>query len=135
MKGSEKMQYDTDTFEKLVKKEKSRLTRMLVRKESPTIEFDKKRAQLLAKLIEQAARLSILQDDAWLDITKNGSVELFSQSANAIPYERERPISKQYTTYAKQYQSVMKMLAEMFAGTEELIEQEVSNKNSAREWL
>lgn len=129
------MQYDADTFEKLAKKEQRRLTNLLIKKDSNISESDKKKAKLLENLIKQAARLSVLQDDAWNDIVNNGSVEFFSQSKDAKAYERERPISKQYTTYTKQYQSVMKLLAEMFPSAEDLVIEEVGRKNSAREYL
>ena len=43
-------------------------------------------------LIVQAARLRVRLDQLWDDIQKNGETEMFSQSANMEPYQRERPV-------------------------------------------
>lgn len=64
-------------------------------------------------LIAQAARLRILLDRAWEDIQANGDTEMFSQSANAEPYERERPVARLFNTRDKNYQTTIKMLIDM----------------------
>ena len=61
-------------------------------------------------LIVQAARLRVSLDDLWKDIKKNGRTEMFSQSENAQPYERERPAAKQFAIMDKNYQAIMKQL-------------------------
>ena len=64
-------------------------------------------------LIMQAARLRISLDDLWADIEANGRTELFSQSADAEPYQRERPAAKQFATLDKNYQTIMKQLTDL----------------------
>ena len=63
-------------------------------------------------LIMQAARLRILLDDAWEDIELKGDVEMFSQSADAEPYERVRPVAQLYNTRDKNYQTIIKQLCD-----------------------
>ena len=75
--------------EKLVKKEKS------FEKLFKTIPKEKLKA--VDGLLMQAARLRILLDEMWIDISENGDVEMFSQSDKQEPYERERPIAKLLT--------------------------------------
>ncbi len=64
-------------------------------------------------LIVQAARLRVRCDQLWKDIQKNGEVEMFSQSPNVEPYERERPAARLFTATDKNYQSIIKQLNEM----------------------
>ena len=61
-------------------------------------------------LIVQAARLRVSLDDLWKDIKKNGRTEMFRQSENAQPYQRERPAAKLFTATDKNYQAIMKQL-------------------------
>ena len=61
-------------------------------------------------LIVQAARLRVSLDELWKDIKKNGRTEMFSQSENAQPYQRERPAAKLFTATDKNYQAIMKQL-------------------------
>ena len=61
-------------------------------------------------LIVQAARLRVSLDDLWKDIKKNGRTEMFSQSENAMSYQRERPAAKLFTMTDKNYQAIMKQL-------------------------
>ncbi len=61
-------------------------------------------------LIVQAARLRISLDDLWKDIEQNGTTEKFSQSADAEPYQRERPVAKQFIAMDKNYQALIKQL-------------------------
>lgn len=75
----------------LVKKEKNRLSRLF--KDIPE---NKKKA--VQGLIIQAARLRVLLDEMWMDISENGDYELFSQSEKQAPYERERPVAKLYNS-------------------------------------
>lgn len=61
-------------------------------------------------LIVQAARLRISLDDLWADIEKYGRTEMFSQSADAEPYQRERPAAKQFVAVDKNYLAIIKQL-------------------------
>ena len=61
-------------------------------------------------LIQEAARLRSLLDLLWADIQENGLTEMFSQSPEAEPYERERPAARQYFTANKNYQTIIKQL-------------------------
>lgn len=64
-------------------------------------------------LIMQAARLRVSLDDLWADIEENGRTEMFSQSADAEPYQRERPAAKQFISLDKNYQTIMKQLTDL----------------------
>lgn len=90
----------------LVKKEKNRLNRLF--KDVP-----KNKLKTAEGLIIQAARLRILLDEMWIDITENGDVELFSQSEKQEPYERERPIAKLYNSRDQSYQRIIKQLTDL----------------------
>jgi len=64
-------------------------------------------------LITQAARLRVLLDELWIDISENGDYELFTQSEKVEPYERERPAAKLYNTRDQTYQRVIKQLTDL----------------------
>ena len=64
-------------------------------------------------LIRQAARLKDRLDALWIDLQENGETEMFSQSANTEPYERERPASRTFTATDKSYQSILKQLNDL----------------------
>jgi len=68
--------------------------------------------EVVTGLITQTARLRILLDEMWIDITEKGDYDLFSQSENQTPYERERPIAKQYNSRDQSYQRVIKQLTD-----------------------
>lgn len=61
-------------------------------------------------LIVQAARLRIALDGLWEDIQEHGFTEMFSQSENTDPYERERPAARQFAQLDKNYQAIIKAL-------------------------
>lgn len=90
---------------KLVKAEEQRLWTIL-----KDVQTDKQ--EVLKGLVTQASRLKILLDEMWIDITENGDYEMFSQSETQTPYERERPIAKQYNTRDQSYQRVIKQLTD-----------------------
>lgn len=92
--------------EKLVKKEKARLQKLY--KNIP--ENQKK---LTEGLIVQAARLRVLLDEMWVDITENGDYDLFSQSDKQEPYERERPVAKMYNSRNDSYCRILKQLSDI----------------------
>lgn len=64
-------------------------------------------------LIVQAARLRVRLNQLWADIQENGETEMFSQSANTEPYQRERPSARLFTATDKNYQSIIKQLNEL----------------------
>lgn len=72
-----------------------------------------KQFALAQGLIAEAARLRVRCDALWEDLQENGEVEMFSQSENTDPYERERPASRIYTAANKAYQSIIKQLNDM----------------------
>lgn len=90
----------------LVLKEKNRLSRIF--KDIPK---DKKKA--VEGLIIQAARLRILLNEMWIDISEKGDYEPFSQSENQTPYERERPVAKLYNSRDVSYHRVIKQLTDL----------------------
>src|SRR5699024_8364029 len=66
----------------LVKKEKNRLKRIFSN-------IDSNQMQVVSGLITQAARLRVLLDEMWEDITKCREYHLLWQSEKVSPYERE----------------------------------------------
>ena len=64
-------------------------------------------------LIVQAARLRVRLDQLWNDIQENGETEMFTQSVNTEPYERERPCARLFATTDKNYQAIIKQLNEL----------------------
>lgn len=100
--GDEKKQ----TEDPRVRKEFNRLKKIF--KNMPPNQF-----VVVQGLIVQAARLRVSLDDLWADIEENGRTEMFSQSADADPYQRERPAAKQFATLDKNYQTIMKQLTDL----------------------
>lgn len=101
-----------------VDKEKKRLNKVF-----QSIPDDKKR--VAQGLIVQAARMRVLLDDAWLDIQENGDYELFTQSENTPPYERERPIAKLFNSRDGAYMKIIQQLTRLLP---EDVAQEVKEK-------
>nr|WP_265525110.1 hypothetical protein [Paenibacillus sp. JDR-2] len=64
-------------------------------------------------LIRRAAFMRVTLEDYEDDLGDKGSVEMFSQSAQAAPYERVRPVAQLYNTLNKNYQSIIKQLTDM----------------------
>lgn len=64
----------------------------------------------LERLIEQAARCKVLLDLGIEDLSKNGDTELFTQSPNSPPYERQRPAAQLYISREKNYLAILKAL-------------------------
>ena len=61
-------------------------------------------------LIDQAAFMRAELDDMKIDIIDNGRIEMFSQSEKTKPYERERPVVRQYAQMVRNYQNIIKQL-------------------------
>src|SRR5699024_12370231 len=74
---------------------------------------------VVSGLITQAARLRVLLDEMWEDITNGGDYDLFSQSEKVEPYERERPVAKLYNSRDQSYQKVIKQLVELLPKEEQ----------------
>ncbi|AMR06338.1 MULTISPECIES: hypothetical protein [Bacillus] len=93
------------TKEERVKKEVNRLKRIY--KEMP-----KDTLLVVEGLIVEAADLRVRLEDIRKDLDENGYDEMFSQSENQDPYERERPQARRYISMNKNYQSIMKQLGD-----------------------
>ena len=76
-------------------------------------DLDEVRLSVVAGLLDRAAFMRITLEDYEKDINENGSIEMFSQSENQIPYERERPVMRFYNTTHKNYQGVIKQLVDL----------------------
>lgn len=63
-------------------------------------------------LLDEAAFMRIELADMKRDMIENGRVELFTQSEKTEPYERERPVVRQYTQMIRNYQNALKLLDE-----------------------
>ncbi|OJG71774.1 hypothetical protein RV11_GL003495 [Enterococcus phoeniculicola] len=105
MKVGERMS-TLEERDKLVKKEKNRLKKLF--KDIPN-----NKLKAVDGLIIQAARLKILLDEMWIDISENGDVEMFCQSDKQDPYERERPMAKLFNSRDMSYQRIMKQLTDL----------------------
>ncbi|MCU0082177.1 hypothetical protein [Streptococcus danieliae] len=106
--------------EKLVKKELSRLRKLFV-------DIPENKKKVSEGLMIQAARLRILLNDLWQDISKNGDYELFSQSENQEPYERERPAAKLYNSRDATYHKVIKQLIDLLPEEKQIDPQVVTD--------
>jgi len=94
------------TKEERISKEVSRLKRIFK-------EVNKDKLNSLEGLIQRAGFLRITLEDMEIELLENGFVELFTQSPTTPPYERERPVAKQYSTVIKNYQTICKQLSDM----------------------
>lgn len=97
---------DLEMRDALVKKEKNRLNRLF--KDIPP-----KKKKVVEGLIVQAARLRVLLNENWEDITKKGDYEMFSQSPTQDPYERKRPVAELYNSRDVSYQRIIKQLTDI----------------------
>ncbi|GBF73221.1 hypothetical protein PA598K_01506 [Paenibacillus sp. 598K] len=70
-------------------------------------------------LIRRAAFMRVTLEGFEDDLGDKGSVEMFSQSDKAAPYERERPVARLYNAMNKNYQSIIKQLSDMMPKPEE----------------
>lgn len=69
-------------------------------------------------LIVQAARLRVRLDRLWNDLQENGETELFTQSKETEPYERERPAARLFTATDKNYQAIVRQLCDLAPDSE-----------------
>ena len=89
-----------------IKKEERRLKRIYKN-------IDKDNKAIIDGLIKRAAYMLITLEDWEEDIIINGCTEMFTQSVNTPPYERERPVARLYNTMNKYYQSIIKQLSDL----------------------
>jgi len=75
-------------------------------------EISEKERAAIEGLIRRAAFMRVTLEDMEADLDENGFTEMFSQSAEVAPYERERPMARLYNTMNKNYQGIMKQLTE-----------------------
>lgn len=94
------------TVDKRIKQEEQRL-----RQAFEGIDEDNK--AIIDGLIQRAAYMRVTLEDWERDIMKNGAVEMFTQSPNTPPYERERPVGRLYNTMNRNYQNIIKQLSEL----------------------
>lgn len=78
--------------------------------------------EIVDGLIDEAAFMRIELQDMKEDMIKNGRIEPFSQSVNAEPYDRERPVVRQYNQMVRNYQNIIKQLDEKLPKNPENIE-------------
>lgn len=70
-------------------------------------------------LIRRAAFMRVTLEGYEDDLAENGSVEMFSQSEKAAPYERKRPVAELYNTLNGNYQKIIKQLSDMLPKPDE----------------
>lgn len=68
--------------------------------------------KLYSGLIDNAAFMRVTLEEYAKDIALHGSVESFTQSEKAPEYDRQRPVVLLYNAMNKNYQSIMKQLAD-----------------------
>ena len=71
-----------------------------------------KKKKVIEGLVQRAAYMRVTLEDFEADLDGGGYVEMFSQSENQSPYERERPVARLYNTMNKNYQSIIKQLSD-----------------------
>lgn len=91
--------------DKRIKAEILRLTKIFS-------DLDEHAMATLEGLVKRAAYMRVTLEDYEADLDANGYVEMFTQSEKTQPYERERPVARLYNTMNKNYQSIVKMLAD-----------------------
>lgn len=94
------------TKEERITKEERRLKRQY-----KELQPDKK--AVTDGLIRRAAFMRIALEEMEKDLDEKGFYEYFSQSETQEPYERERPVARQYQSMNKNYQSIIKQLSDL----------------------
>jgi hypothetical protein len=90
-----------------VKKEEKRLRKSYVEIKDNNV------LNIIDGLIMRAAYMRIQLEIYENDLNIAGYVELFTQSEEVAPYERERPVARLYNALNKNYQSIIKQLADL----------------------
>ncbi|MFA7256803.1 MAG: hypothetical protein WC047_04445 [Kiritimatiellales bacterium] len=89
-----------------------RISRELKRLNKIYNDLDKNEKSVIEGLIRRAAYMRITLEDYEKDLDEGGYVEQFCQSEKMDPYDRERPVARLYNSMNKNYQSIMKQLAD-----------------------
>jgi len=89
-----------------ISKEEKRLRRIYKK-------IDKDNKAIIDGLIQRAAYMRVILEDYEKDLDDGGYTEMFTQSINTPPYERERPVARLYNTMNKNYQSIIKQLSDL----------------------
>jgi hypothetical protein len=89
-----------------------RIKREIKRINSIFKDLDKTAWSAIDGLIKRAAYMRVTLEDYEKDLDKDGYIEMFTQSAQTAPYERERPVARLYNAMNKNYQSIMKQLVD-----------------------
>jgi len=85
-------------------------------------DIDKDKIGIVEGLIQRAAYMRVTLEDWERDIMENGHIEMFTQSINTPPYERERPVARLYNTMNKNYQSIIKQLGDLVPKDTKVVE-------------
>ena len=88
-----------------IKRETNRLNKIFTAKSEEEKSY-------LEGLIKRAAFMKIQLEDMEKDLVTNGWTEMFTQSVYSKPYERERPAARMYNSVNKNYQTLMRQLAD-----------------------
>lgn len=75
-------------------------------------DIQKDKSSVVEGLIRRAAFMRATLEDMELDLDERGFVEMFAQGEQE-PYERERPVARQYQQMNKNYQSIIKQLSDL----------------------
>lgn len=83
--------------------------------------IDKDNRSIIDGLLNRAAFMLVTLEDWEKDIDEKGYMEMFTQSTQTAPYERERPVIRLYNTMNKNYQSIIKQLSDLVPKPEKKI--------------
>ena len=75
-------------------------------------DIQKDKSAVVEGLIRRAAFMRATLEDMEIDLDNGGFVEMFAQG-DQEPYERERPVARQYQQMNKNYQSIIKQLSDL----------------------
>lgn len=115
------------TKNRLVGAKKSRVTREETRLQAIFAKLPKDEKLLALGLIQRAAYMRVTLEDYEKDINEGGSVELFRQKEDAPAFERVRPVAQLYNTLNKNYQVIMKQLADLLPKGDEVFASDKGN--------
>ena len=93
-------------FDAAVKKERNRLRKVYA-------ELPPKQLAVALGMIDQASRIRVQLDELAADIAEHGMTEWFQQSEKCEPYKRERPEAAMFVKLDKNYQTIMRQLADL----------------------
>jgi hypothetical protein len=99
-----------------IKKEETRL-----RKIYSNIKEENK--SIVDGLIQRAAFMRVQLEIYESDLDAKGYTELFTQSPNTPPYERERPVARLYSNMNKNYQTIIKQLSDLLPKEQQTVKQ------------